>query len=69
MKNGFFYEPNCVENGEWIPEKETLEDMLVLDLRRSWKHRHNLIQVATNRFCPLRKGFLSFPHPSGVIYL
>ena len=42
MKNGFFYEPNCVENGEWIPEKKTLEDMLVLDLRFLWSHRYNL---------------------------
>lgn len=42
MKNGFFYEPNCVENGEWIPEKKTLEDTLVLDLRFIWNHRHNL---------------------------
>ena len=42
MKNGFLYEPNCVENGEWIPEKETFEDILVMDLRRCWKHRYNL---------------------------
>ena len=42
MKNGFSYEPNCVENGEWIPETETLEDMLVLDLRRYWNLRYNL---------------------------
>ena len=42
MRNGFFYEPNCVENGEWIPEKKTLEDTLVLDLRFIWNHRHNL---------------------------
>ena len=42
MKQEFFYEPNCVENGEWIPEKKTLEDTLVLDLRRYWKHRYNL---------------------------
>ena len=42
MKNGFFYEPNCVENGEWIPEKKTLEDTLVLDLRFLWNHRYNL---------------------------
>ena len=33
MKNGFFYELNCVEDGEWISEKKTLEDTLVLDLR------------------------------------
>ncbi len=42
MKNGFFYEPNCVENGEWIPEKKTLEDTLVLDLRFIWNYRYNL---------------------------
>ena len=42
MKQEFFYEPNCVENGEWIPEKKTLEDTLVLDLRFIWNHRHNL---------------------------
>lgn len=42
MKNEFFYEPNCVENGEWIPEKKTLEDTLVLDLRFIWNHRYNL---------------------------
>ena len=33
MKNEFFYKPNCVEDGEWIPEKKTFEDELVLDLR------------------------------------
>ena len=42
MKNGFLYEPNCVEDGEWITEKKTLEDTLVLDLRFIWKHRYNL---------------------------
>lgn len=42
MKNGFFYEPNCVENGEWIPEKQTFEDILVMDLRFIWNHRYNL---------------------------
>ncbi|MCY3743570.1 MAG: hypothetical protein OXH00_21360 [Candidatus Poribacteria bacterium] len=42
MRQEFFYEPNCVENGEWIPEKKTLEDTLVLDLRFTWNHRHNL---------------------------
>lgn len=42
MKNEFFYELNCVENGEWIPEQVTFEDRLVLDLRRSWTHRYNL---------------------------
>ena len=42
MKQEFFYEPNCVENGEWIPKKKTLEDTFVLDLRFIWKHRYNL---------------------------
>ena len=42
MKNEFFYEFNCVEDGEWIPEKVTFEDRLVQDLRRTWKHRYNL---------------------------
>lgn len=42
MKNQFLYEFNCIENGEWIPEKVTFEDRLVQDLRRSWTHRYNL---------------------------
>ena len=42
MKDQFFYEFNCIEDGEWIPEKRTFEDILVMDLRRSWKHRYNL---------------------------
>ena len=42
MKQEFLYEPNCIEDGEWIPEKQTFEDQLVMDLRRSWKHRYNL---------------------------
>ena len=42
MKKEFFYEPNCIEDGEWLSEKVTFEDTLVLDLRRSWNHRHNL---------------------------
>ncbi len=42
MKNQFLYEFNCIENGEWIPEKVTLEDLLVQELRRSWNHRYNL---------------------------
>ena len=42
MKNGFFYELNCVEDGEWIPEKITLEDTLVRELRFLWNHRYNL---------------------------
>ena len=42
MKNDFFYELNCVENGEWIPEKITLEDTLVRELRFIWNHRYNL---------------------------
>ena len=32
MKQGFFYEFNCIEDGEWIPEKVTFEDRLVQDL-------------------------------------
>ena len=42
MKNEFFYEFNCIEDGEWIPEKVTLEDRLVQDLRFIWNHRYNL---------------------------
>ena len=42
MKQEFLYEFNCIENGEWMPEKGTLEDKLVMDLRRCWKHRYNL---------------------------
>lgn len=42
MKNGFFYEFNCIEDGEWIPEKKTFEDGLVEELRFIWKHRYNL---------------------------
>ena len=42
MKQDFFYEFNCIEDGEWIPEKKTFEDELVDDLRRSWNQRHNL---------------------------
>ena len=42
MKQGFFYEFNCIEDGEWISEKVTFEDKMVQDLRRSWNHRHNL---------------------------
>ena len=42
MKNEFFYEFNCIEAGEWIPENVTFEDRLVQDLRRIWNHRHNL---------------------------
>ena len=42
MKNEFFYEPNCVEDGKWISEKKTFEDALVLDLRFIWNHRYNL---------------------------
>ncbi len=33
MENEFFYEFNCIEDGEWISEKVTLEDRLVQDLR------------------------------------
>ena len=42
MENEFFYEFNCVENGEWIPENRTFEDILVMDLRFIWNHRYNL---------------------------
>lgn len=42
MKQGFFYEFNCVENGEWIPEKKTFEDGLVEELRFIWNHRYHL---------------------------
>ena len=42
MKDEFFYEFNCIEDGEWVPKKVTFEDRLVQDLRRSWNHRYNL---------------------------
>ena len=42
MKNGFLYEFNCIEDGEWISEKVTIEDRLVQDLRRHLNHRYNL---------------------------
>ena len=42
MKNEFFYEFNCVEDGKWVTEKMTFEDNLVMDLRFIWKHRYNL---------------------------
>ena len=42
MNNEFFYEFNCIEDGEWIPEKVTFEDRLVQDLRRHWTHRYHL---------------------------
>ena len=42
MKQGFLYEFNCIEDGEWIPEKVTFEDELVEELRFIWKHRYNL---------------------------
>ena len=42
MKQEFFYEFNCLDNGEWIPEKVTFEDRLVQDLRRHWTHRYHL---------------------------
>ena len=42
MKNGFFYEFNCVEDGEWITEKKTFEDELVEEMRFIWNHRYNL---------------------------
>lgn len=42
MKQGFFYEFNCIEDGEWIPKKKTFEDGLVEELRFIWKHRYHL---------------------------
>ena len=42
MENEFFYEFNCIEDGEWVPEQVTFEDRLVHGLRRSWNHRYNL---------------------------
>ena len=42
MKQGFLYEFNCVEDGEWISERVTFEDRMVQDLRRSWNLRGNL---------------------------
>ena len=42
MKSEFLYEFNCIENGEWIPEKQNFEDILVMDLRFIWNHRYNL---------------------------
>ena len=42
IKNEFFYEFNCIEDGEWIPENQTFEDILVMDLRFIWNHRYNL---------------------------
>ena len=42
MKNEALYDFNCIEDGEWIPERVTFEDRLVQDLRRSWNHRYNL---------------------------
>ena len=50
MKNEFFYELNCVENGEWIPEKITLEDTLVRELRFIWNHRYNLERRYIQKF-------------------
>ena len=42
MKQGFLYEFNCIEDGEWIPEKKTFEDRLVEELRFIWNHRYHL---------------------------
>ena len=42
MKNGFLYEFNCIEDGEWIPEKVNFEDKLVKELRFIWNHRYHL---------------------------
>ena len=50
MKNEFLYELNCVKDGAWISEKVTFEDTLVLDLRRSWKHRYNLESRYTQQY-------------------
>ena len=42
MKQEFLYEFNCIEDGEWVPEKQTFEDILVMELRFLWNHRYNL---------------------------
>ena len=42
MNNEFLYEFNCIEDGQWIPEKITFEDVLVQELRFIWNHRYNL---------------------------
>ena len=39
MRNEFLYKFNCIEDGEWISEKQTFEDILVMDLRFIWNHR------------------------------
>ena len=42
MNNINLYEFKCIEDGEWISEKVTIEDRLVQDLRRHLNHRYNL---------------------------
>ena len=42
MKQDFLYKFNCIEDGEWKPEKRTFEDKLVDQLRFLWNHRYNL---------------------------
>jgi hypothetical protein len=42
MRNEFLYKFNCIEDGEWISEKQTFEDILVMDLRFIWNHRYHL---------------------------
>ena len=50
MNNKFLYEFNCIEDGEWIPEKVTFEDRLVQDLRRSWNHQNLVSRSDTARW-------------------
>ena len=81
MKNEFFYEFNCIEDGEWIPENQTFEDNLVMDLRFIWNHRYNLERrysqqylrsdVARWRFKrqqknPVKGSFASFGHTAVI---
>ena len=42
MRNEFLYKFNCIEDGEWISEKQTFEDILVMDLQFIWNHRYHL---------------------------
>ena len=50
MKQEFLYEFNCIEDGEWIPEKQTFEDILVMDLRFISNHRYNLERRYIQRY-------------------
>ena len=50
MKQGFLYEFNCIEDGEWIPEKVTFEDKLVEELRFIWNHRYHLERRYIQRY-------------------